>query len=77
MRKLLIGLLVLLLLIAGAIGALLATGQIASSSLAMILNTMLGVSGPAANDATVRQRYQVPEGFSLALYAADVPRARL
>jgi glucose/arabinose dehydrogenase len=76
MRKLLIGLLVLLLLIAGAIGALLATGQIASSSLAMILNTMLGVSGPAANDATVRQRYQVPEGFSLALYAADLPRAR-
>jgi glucose/arabinose dehydrogenase len=76
MRKLLLGLVALLVLIAGAIGALMATGHIASSSLTMILNTMLGVSGPAANDATVRQRYQVPEGFSLELYAADVPRAR-
>ena len=42
----------------------------------MLLNTMFGVSGPAANDATVRQRYQVPDGFTLALYAADLPRAR-
>lgn len=76
MRKVFIGLIVLVALIASAVGVLLATGQIASSSLAMLLNTMLGVSGPAANDATVRQRYQVPEGFTLQLYAADVPRAR-
>lgn len=76
MRKFLVGLGVLVLLLAGAVAALLATGTIDSSSLRMILNVMTGAAGPAANDTTVRQRYQVPEGFSLGLYAADLPRVR-
>jgi glucose/arabinose dehydrogenase len=76
MRKILIGLGVLILLIAGLIGGLMATGQIATSSLPILLNTILGVPGPAANDATVRQRYQVPDGFTLELYATDLTRAR-
>ncbi|MCB1705093.1 MAG: PQQ-dependent sugar dehydrogenase [Halioglobus sp.] len=76
MRKLLIGLGVVVVLIAGLIGGLLATGQIGTSTFPILLNTLFGVSGPAADDATVRQRYQVPEGFTLELYAADLPRAR-
>ncbi len=76
MRKLLIGLGLLVLLAAAMAGAMLATGTIDSNSLRMILNVMAGVSGPAVNDGVVRQRYKVPEGFSLELYAADLPRAR-
>tara|TARA_B110000503_G_scaffold27555_2_gene44023 strand:+ start:17314 stop:18828 length:1515 start_codon:yes stop_codon:yes gene_type:complete len=76
MRKILIILGVLILLIASLIGGLMATGQIATNSLPILLNTLLGVPGPAANDATVRQRYQVPDGFTLELYAADLTRAR-
>jgi glucose/arabinose dehydrogenase len=76
MRKFLIGLGIALLIILGWIILFLATGVIAPSSVPMLLNTMLGVSGPAANKATVRQRYEVPDGFTLELYAADVPRAR-
>jgi len=63
-------------LILGLAGAMLATGTIDSSSLRMILNVMAGVSGPVANDGVVRQRYKVPDGFTLELYATDVPRAR-
>ena len=76
MRKILIGLGVIVLLIAGLIGGLIASGQIGTSSVAMLLNTMLGLSGPAATEDTVRQRYQVPDGFTLELYAAELPRAR-
>lgn len=76
MRKLLIGLGFLLLLLLGVAGAMLATGTIDSSSLRMILNVMAGVSGPAANEGVVHQRYTVPEGFKLELYAADLQRAR-
>ncbi len=76
MRKFLIGLGLLVLLAVGVAGGMLATGVIDSSSLRMILNVMAGVSGPAVNDGVVRQRYKVPEGFSLELYAADLPRAR-
>ncbi len=76
MRKILISLGVLVALFAALIGGLLASGQISTSSLSMLLNTMLGLPGPAANDTTVRQRYQVPDGFSLELYAGEVPRAR-
>lgn len=76
MRKLLIGLGVLVLLLAGAVAALLATGTIDGSSLRMLANVMTGAAGPAADSATVRQRYQVPDGFTVELYAADLPRAR-
>jgi glucose/arabinose dehydrogenase len=76
MRKFLIGLGVLLLLVVGALGALLASGTIDLGSVRMVLNVMTGAAGPAADPAVVRQRYQVPEGFTLELYAADLPRAR-
>ena len=76
MRKILIGLAVLALLLGGAIAALLATGTIDRGSLRMLLNVMTGAPGPAADATTVRERYHVPAGFTLALYAADLPRAR-
>jgi glucose/arabinose dehydrogenase len=76
MRNFLVLLAVLALLITGLAGVMLGTGIIDSSSLRMLLNVMAGVSGPEANDTVVRQRYTVPDGFKLALYAADLPRAR-
>jgi glucose/arabinose dehydrogenase len=76
MRKFLIGLAGVALLLAGAVAALLATGTIDTGSLRMVLNVMTGASGPPADAVVVRQRYQVPTGFVLELYAADLPRAR-
>lgn len=76
MRKTLIALGLLVVLLASVPALMLATGTIDSTSLRMMLNVMAGVSGPAANDSIVRQRYEVPEGFTLELYAADIPRAR-
>jgi glucose/arabinose dehydrogenase len=55
---------------------MLATDTIDGSSLRMILNVMTGAGGPAADANTVNQRYKVPEGFTLTLYAADLPHAR-
>jgi glucose/arabinose dehydrogenase len=57
-------------------GAMLATGTVDSSSLRMLLNVMAGVSGPVASDEILRDRYKVPDGFTLELYAADLPHAR-
>ena len=65
MRKFLIGLGLLVLLTLGLAVAMLATGTIDSSSLRMLLNVMSGVSGPVADEGTVRQRYKVPDGFTL------------
>lgn len=76
MRRIFIGLSLLVLLPVCLALALLATGTIDSTSLRMMLNNMAGLSGPAANDGVVRQRYQVPEGFTLELYVADLPKAR-
>lgn len=76
MRKILVGLLIVVALIASIPLFLMATGTIDSSSLRMVLNVMAGVPGPGTDPATVRQRYQVPEGFTLRLYANDLPRAR-
>jgi glucose/arabinose dehydrogenase len=75
-RKILIALLLLLLIIAAIPLGLLATGTIDSSSLRMILNVMTGLGGPPTSDETVQQRYRVPEGFTVDLYAGDLPRAR-
>lgn len=55
---------------------LIATGTINATSLRMMLNVMTGQAGPAASEETVRDRYQVPEGFAIELYAADLPKAR-
>ncbi len=76
MRRVFIVLGLLALLPICAALALLATGTIDSTSLRMMLNIMVGVSGPAASEDIVRRRYTVPEGFTLELYAADLPRAR-
>ncbi len=75
-KKLLIGLTVVLLLAASSVLALLANGTISRSSIGMLLNVMAGYEGPASNTRTVRQLYQVPDGFSVQLYATDLPRAR-
>lgn len=76
MRKFLISLGLLVVLLASVPAVLIGTGTIAGTSLRMMLNVMAGVSGPETNDGIVRQRYEVPEGFTLELYAADLPRAR-
>lgn len=76
MRKILIVLGLLVLAIVVTPLALIASGTISASSLRMVLNVITGAAGPAADESTVRQRYQVPEGFSIQLYASDIPRAR-
>jgi len=76
MRSVLIGLGLVLLLLAAVPVALLATGTIDVSSLRMILNVATGLTGPAADRGTVARHLQVPPGFSVQLYAADLPRAR-
>jgi glucose/arabinose dehydrogenase len=76
LRKILIALLVLLLLVAAISLGLLATGTIDSTSLRMVLNVMTGMGGPPTSDEKVERRYRVPEGFTLELYANDLPRVR-
>jgi glucose/arabinose dehydrogenase len=76
MRKFLIGLGIVVCLVASIPAYLLFTGSIDATSIRMVLNVATGVPGPAASDAVVRQRYLVPEGFRLELFAAEIPRAR-
>jgi len=76
MRKLVIALVVVVALPVIALAGLLASGTIALSSVGMILNVMFGLRGPDASEETVQARYRVPEGFTMELYTADVPRAR-
>lgn len=76
MRKLLIGLSLLLLLFVSIPIFLLASGTTDSSSLRILVSSIVGIAGPAANSDVVRQQYKVPEGFTLELYDADLPRAR-
>ena len=76
MRKLLFGVLAVLALLACIPLVLLATGTINSSSLRMILNVMAGIGGPAATATDLHQRFQLPPGFTLQLYASDLPKAR-
>lgn len=76
LRKLLIGLLLVAVLLACIPLVLIATGTIDSSSLRMILNVMTGLDGPAATAGAVQRRFKLPEGFTLELYASDLPKAR-
>jgi len=76
LKKFLIGLAVVVVLIASVPLYLLATGTIDSSSLRMVMNVMTGMGGPATSAASVQLRYRVPEGFTLQLYASDLPKAR-
>lgn len=76
MRKLLIGLALIVVIIGGIVTFLLASGTIDRNSLRMVLNVMAGVDGPQATAAVVEQRYQLPPGFQLQLYADSLPKAR-
>ncbi len=76
MRKLFLTLAVILLLLVSVPLVLIASGTISTSSLRMVLNVMTGYSGDPVDEATVAGRFQVPEGFSIGLFAADLPRAR-
>jgi glucose/arabinose dehydrogenase len=76
MRRIFIGLGLAALVPVGLVLALLASGTIDITSLRMLLNVMAGVSGPPAKDTMARRRYEVPAGFALDLYVADLPGAR-
>lgn len=56
---------------------LLATGMVSRNSLAMVLNVAIGRSGGAADEQTARRTLVLPPGFSMSIYARDLPRARL
>jgi glucose/arabinose dehydrogenase len=77
MRKILIGLVIVVVLLACIPLALIASGTINSSSLRMILNVMTGLGGPATSAEAAHPHYRLPDGFKLQLYASDLPRARL
>jgi glucose/arabinose dehydrogenase len=76
LRKLLIGLLVVVILLACIPLALLATGTISTSSLSMILNVIAGKGGSPTTAGEAVQRFRLPPGFRLQLYTGDLPRAR-
>lgn len=76
MRKLLIGLVIFGLVVVSLPLLMIASGVIDTTSLRMVLNVMTGIGGPPADEETVRVRYTLPEGFSVNIYARDLPRAR-
>jgi len=76
LRKLVIGLLTVLVLLACIPLVLIVSGTINSNSLKMILNVLMGLEGPPATATSVKQRFQLPPGFHLELYAANLPKAR-
>ena len=76
MRKFFFSLGVIIILLASVPVLLIASGTTSSSTLVMLLNALTGASGPQTNKQIIRQRYEVPEGFSISLYATDLPKAR-
>lgn len=76
MKIILVTLTTLLVLLGAALGLLLASGSISTSSLSMLANVFLGVPGPALEDTGDNRGYKLPSGFSLQIYASDLPRAR-
>jgi glucose/arabinose dehydrogenase len=75
-RILIFGLLVVVAILVAIPAGLLLTGTVDTSSLKMVLNVMSGRGGEPADEAMVKQQLQVPEGFEVSLYAADLPSAR-
>ena len=69
-------LLLLLLLIAAIPIYFFASGTVGVSSLSMILNVMTGRGIDTPPDTVIEQRFQLPEGFAINLYAGDLPNAR-
>jgi glucose/arabinose dehydrogenase len=76
MRKTLLALLLILMLPLLAIGGMLATGTIDSSSLRMMLNVMVGFGGPQLTENQAQQRFELPQGFEFSVYARDLPGVR-
>ena len=76
MKKLLLFLAVPLVLLGGALGLALGSGTISGSSLAMIANVTLGMGGPSPSAQDSDKTYSLPAGFSLQIYADNVPKAR-
>lgn len=76
MKKLFIALAAFVLLILTALGIALGTGTISSSSLTMLANTGLGLEGPRVDESTSGETYHLPPGFSLQIYADELPKAR-
>ncbi len=76
MKKIVSAVIVLVLLIAAAIGLLLNSGAISTSSIGMLGNVALGLEGPSAQDDPTNGVYRLPPGFSMTVYANDVPKAR-
>lgn len=76
MKKILLGLAALIVLVAGAWLMLIQTGTISRNSIAMVLNVATGRPGASVEESTARQALHLPDGFSVGLYASDLPRAR-
>ncbi len=73
MKKLLLAIIVIILAVPAY---LFASGKIGLSSVSMILNVMTGSGIESPSLQTVKGRLQLPAGFSISLYASDVPNAR-
>ncbi len=73
LKKILLILLMLILLVPAYIFG---SGIIGISSLSMILNVLTGRGVDTPADTVIDQRFELPEGFSLNLYAGDIPKAR-
>ncbi|MFK8050182.1 MAG: sorbosone dehydrogenase family protein [Halioglobus sp.] len=69
-------LLILILAIIAVPAYLFATGAISTSSFAMMMNVMTGRSVDTPAESLLNQRLQVPDGFSVSVYARDLPKAR-
>lgn len=78
MKKLAYALLVLIFLPGAALALLINSGVISASSLKMITNTQfgIGVESPSTDKSGNNGIYQLPPGFTLQVYADDVPKAR-
>ena len=69
-------LILLLLLILAIPSCLLLNGTIDSSSINMLLNVATGRGVDTPEKDILKSRFKLPEGFSINLYAADLPNAR-
>ncbi|MEP5566371.1 MAG: PQQ-dependent sugar dehydrogenase [Halioglobus sp.] len=76
MKKLVSAILILVLALGVAIGLLFSSGTISTSSIGMLANVALGLPGPSTDEYADQDVYRLPAGFSMTIYANDVPKAR-
>lgn len=76
MKKVVAGLLTIALILAGTYAWLIGSGTISSTSLSMILNVATGRAGITMEGSKARETLRLPTGFSLDIYATNLPRAR-